>query len=669
MINPDIVAEKPRLILLLFILFSSFQFPIWTNAQTCLTGGIQFFTQSEIDAFPDKYPGCKQILGDVAIIQGSFINNLEGLRAITSIRGNLRVIENRSLSNLHGLTALTSVGGNLTIAGNHSLVNLEGLESITSVGGNLSIDDNASLIDVDALGKLDLVGGRFGIYNCEVLNNLDGFNKIKSIGGYLDIHNNDALKVLDGFGALEKAGGIWIINNDNLLSVGGLNKLTFAADNIDVRNNPTLEKITGFQNVITVGNSLVLENDDHLTDLSGFRSLQSVGKSIVVVDQKKLPDLSGLNHIAAAGGLEIRDNTALASLSGLNGLISLNGLLQLNNNPSLADLSALNGIVSIKGALQIVNNPSLTTLEGLGNIDYSTIESLTLTGCSALSSCSVSSICDYLNFGRNAAISANAAGCNGKQEVISANSACAPNFVSQARSLWKTNQGRWLLFLSLFAVLAAIGSWFFYHHRQRYRLLQLRTTLAQDLHDDLGSEMSGIALASYAAAHSGDPEQMSAALETIAGRSQKLVDDMRDIVWSIHPDNDTLEKMVNRMRQYASKLLDEQDAALHFDISPSALPVKMEPEARKQLYLLFKEAVNNLARYSRCTEVEVGIRREPGQFILEIRDNGVGFDAKTATAGNGLRNMRNRAAVLNGSLDIDSRAGQGTVVRLRAPLS
>lgn len=204
---------------------------------------------------------------------------------------------------------------------------------------------------------------------------------------------------------------------------------------------------------------------------------------------------------------------------------------------------------------------------------------------------------------------------------------------------------------------------------RQQELDNIHRRIAQDLHDDLGSEMSGIALSSFAAAKSENPAHMSATLGHISEQSQKLVEEMRDIVWSIHPDNDTLEKMVRRMRQYASNALDGQEVTLRFEVSPDALPVKMEPEARKQLYLLFKEAVNNLARYARCTEAYVGIWQEQEQFILEIRDNGAGFDPSAANSGNGLRNMRSRAEALNGTLDIESAISGGTVVRLRALLN
>jgi|APTNR8051073442_1049403.scaffolds.fasta_scaffold00517_14 signal transduction histidine kinase/ligand-binding sensor domain-containing protein len=226
--------------------------------------------------------------------------------------------------------------------------------------------------------------------------------------------------------------------------------------------------------------------------------------------------------------------------------------------------------------------------------------------------------------------------------------------------------------------LVSFGITRFFNQRLRRRVAKLERQqelenvhrrIAQDLHDDLGSEMSSIALSSFNAARSGDAAHMSASLENIAGQSQKLVEEMRDIVWSIHPENDTLEKMVRRMRQYASNMLDGQEIALRFEVSPDALPVKMAPEARKQFYLIYKEAMNNLARYAHCTEAYVDIWQEQGQFVLEIRDNGAGFDPSAANLGNGLRNMRNRAEALNGALAIESSIGQGTLVRLRAPLN
>jgi signal transduction histidine kinase len=228
-----------------------------------------------------------------------------------------------------------------------------------------------------------------------------------------------------------------------------------------------------------------------------------------------------------------------------------------------------------------------------------------------------------------------------------------------------------ILLAGLF-VAGLLALYFFYRRLQRSRLLELRANIAQDLHDDLGSEMSGISLASFSAARSGDPARMGEALQTIAGQSSRLVEDMRDIVWSIHPDNDSLEKIAARMRQYAAQMLEPQDVAVHFQVAANALPLKMQPEARKHLYLFFKEAIHNIARHAQCDRADISIRRENGSFVLEIRDNGQGFEPNAplkTTGGNGLRNLRNRAEVLGGKLVVESTPGAGTVLRLVAPLA
>jgi signal transduction histidine kinase len=399
-----------------------------------------------------------------------------------------------------------------------------------------------------------------------------------------------------------------------------------------------------------------------------LRSIRYIGKSLVVLRLGKLLNLEGLTGIRLTGGLEIRENNALQNLKGLDSLRALTGLLQLVKNQALTDLSALKNIISIKGRLEIVDNATLETLAGLESIDYTTIEFMTITGCTKLNYCAVPSICNYLNFGRNAEIRQNAIGCNNKPEVIAANPHCTPNFTSKAKNLWQTEQGRWLLALLAVTIVGALAAWYFYRKFQRSQFMQLRTTLAQDLHDDFGSEMSSIALASYAAAKSGDIVRMSAVLEQISRQSEQMVEDMRDIVWSIHPENDTMEKMVGRMKIYTNQLFGEQEIVTNFDVSVEALRIKVDINARKQLYLLFKEAMNNAAKYAQCRSVTISIYKKDKQFILVISDDGQGFDLTSTPMGNGIRNMRSRAAAFNGTLDILTSPGKGTTIRLSATL-
>ncbi len=137
---------KNYLTLLCFFAFLNF---CSITGQTCLPGGINFTSQSEIDIFTTDYPGCTEILGNVSI-SGAGITNLNGLSPVTSIGGHLD-IHNSSLTNLTGLNSLISVGGSLYINENLSLLNLSGLNALTSIGGNCEILLNNSLINLTGL--------------------------------------------------------------------------------------------------------------------------------------------------------------------------------------------------------------------------------------------------------------------------------------------------------------------------------------------------------------------------------------------------------------------------------------------------------------------------------------------------------------------------------------
>lgn len=222
-----------------------------------------------------------------------------------------------------------------------------------------------------------------------------------------------------------------------------------------------------------------------------------------------------------------------------------------------------------------------------------------------------------------------------------------------------------LVALGLIAGLAGIRLYRYYRARS---MLQLRTNLARDLHDDLGSEMSALALGSFAAAQSDDPNRMRQALTGMAAQTQQLVEDMRDMVWSLHPDNDTMEKMSARMQQYAADALEPQGIELHYEIQPELLSLKMEPEARRHLYLMFKEAISNLARYARCRKADILLKKEHAHLVLIVSDDGIGFDPSLTHSGNGLRNMAERAALLGGQLNVKSAHQVGTTLHFRLPL-
>ena len=205
------------------------------------------------------------------------------------------------------------------------------------------------------------------------------------------------------------------------------------------------------------------------------------------------------------------------------------------------------------------------------------------------------------------------------------------------------------------------------------RLIELervRTRIASDLHDDIGSGLSRIAILSEVARQQvGRDTTVGEPLSVIAGASRDLVDSMSDIVWAINPNKDHLSDLVQRMRRFASDLFTARQIEFSFNAPGEEQALKIGADLRRQVFLIFKEAVNNVARHSACKEAEVELRIEGGWLALSLMDNGPGFDPAQTSAGQGLASMRARAQSLGGELQIVSSNGKGTTVLLKVPLA
>jgi signal transduction histidine kinase len=205
----------------------------------------------------------------------------------------------------------------------------------------------------------------------------------------------------------------------------------------------------------------------------------------------------------------------------------------------------------------------------------------------------------------------------------------------------------------------------------RSRMEDIRNRMARDLHDDVGATLSTILLYSKAAKKK-IPENGAAEaagiLDNIGTSALQMIREMNDIVWAINPRNDSMAKTFDRMRASAFSLLSSQNIVLHFNADESLLRESLSMDKRQNCYLIFKEALNNLLKYARCTEVSISLTKREGHLEMIIRDNGEGFDKARRTEGNGLANMAQRAAESGGVLDTCTAAGQGTTVRLTMPL-
>ena len=228
---------------------------------------------------------------------------------------------------------------------------------------------------------------------------------------------------------------------------------------------------------------------------------------------------------------------------------------------------------------------------------------------------------------------------------------------------WRTAWFRLALLVSIATILWSL-------HRLRLARAvateRLRLRISRDLHDEIGAGLSSIALMSDAVGTNGngidEPDRHQ--LKRIAGTARDMVGDLRDIVWSIDPDTDQLEDIVARMRDVAADLL--RGVTATFRSPPGTdLTRKISMEARRDLLLLYKEALHNVARHSRATAVTIDLHVQRGGLELVVSDDGVGFTPQDATLGMGLRSLRERAERIGARLELESEPGRGTTVRVR----
>lgn len=223
----------------------------------------------------------------------------------------------------------------------------------------------------------------------------------------------------------------------------------------------------------------------------------------------------------------------------------------------------------------------------------------------------------------------------------------------------------WFRLLIILVISGGLYSIYQYRLRQLLKIEKMRNSIAQDLHDEIGSTLSSISLYSTVMLRSSDhfPKNVSDILDKIVNSTTEIMTSMNDIVWTIKADNDSFEQVVNRMRAFAVTMTEAKQIELHFEADPKVERLEMGMDKRKNIYLIFKEAVNNAMKYAECSELSVSIQKEPRALTLEIRDNGIGFELdsrqRTVMNGNGLRGMKDRAKEIGATLEIESALGDG----------
>ena len=234
--------------------------------------------------------------------------------------------------------------------------------------------------------------------------------------------------------------------------------------------------------------------------------------------------------------------------------------------------------------------------------------------------------------------------------------------------LW---QRGWIRLMAGLVVLALIYGLHRYRTLQVLALERVRTRIATDLHDDIGSSLSQIAILSEVASRGIDElhSHQLQPLSDIGMISRELVDSMSDIVWAIDPMQDTLRDLVHRVRRFAGDVLLASDIALQFSAPCKGIDMELGADLRRQVLLILKEAIHNIAKHSQAKRAGIDMHVEAGWLRFRISDDGRGFDPLNAGDGHGLNSMRQRARLLQAKVQIVSKPGAGSTISVQVPLS
>ena len=230
----------------------------------------------------------------------------------------------------------------------------------------------------------------------------------------------------------------------------------------------------------------------------------------------------------------------------------------------------------------------------------------------------------------------------------------------------------WFFLISAVAVIVVV--WLIYRYRinQLMRLQEVRNKIARDLHDDIGSTLGSIHLYSQVAnakIHKTGNTEIASILKKIEDGSQEIIGKTSDAIWVAKSEHDQTRDLIWKMENYCASLLGAAGIgfAIHHDPKIESLRLKMDQ--RKNLFLIFKEAIHNIIKYSKAGEVQITLSKNGNFLSLTISDNGTGFTAsEMRSGGNGLNNMKQRAIDSGGSFEISSPLGLGTTIVVRFPI-
>lgn len=234
---------------------------------------------------------------------------------------------------------------------------------------------------------------------------------------------------------------------------------------------------------------------------------------------------------------------------------------------------------------------------------------------------------------------------------------------------WPFWEKWWFILLVALVVAGILYMLYRYRVKQLLKMVQLRNNISRDLHDEIGSSVSSVNMLSMVAKKQlGDEHPVTPLLTQIGQSAQNAGDSINEIIWSINPQNDSIERIVLRMKELAAEMLEPGDIAYQLDFDSQLIQLDIPMQDRRHLFMIYKEALNNIIKYAHCKKVLLSMLIKDQTLLMKIEDDGNGFDAADHKPGNGLVNMRQRAAEMKAEIMITTSPGKGCSIELRYPL-
>ena len=339
--------------------------------------------------------------GSLIIESNNNLNDLKGLRNIQRVGGRILIKSNEQLEHLHGLHHIQKIGESLEITTNPSLLTLQsGLDDLQEIGGGLSINNNPAMLHLKGLEALKRIRLGLSISSMQNLVNLSGLEGLNFLGWNIFIKNTPSLKNLKGLDNLTQLNGQLIFSNtNNLESFDGLTNLEVIKGNLKILGLTKLTKLIGLQKLDSIYGEFEVRSCPKLTDLDELNNLKYVGKSFTLINGNlRLEHIRGFENLRFIGGtfrihssnltllsgfdklkhikgrLEIANNLLLDRLEGFNGLnrVDDNIIISANNalsQPNRLTISGFNGLKSLNKKFQIIDNPGLMKIEGFNGLE------------------------------------------------------------------------------------------------------------------------------------------------------------------------------------------------------------------------------------------------------------------------------------------------------------